>query len=47
MEKDLLERIIFVLKCNNKSQAIRMLEQYSFDKVEEFKLKIIEKIKNE
>lgn len=38
-EEELLERIIFVLSCNNKSQAIRMLEQYSFDKIEDFKLK--------
>ena len=30
-EEEVLEQIIFVLSCNNKSQAVRMLEQYSFN----------------
>jgi hypothetical protein len=38
-EEDLLEKIKFVLLCKNEAQAIRLLEQYGFDKIEEFKLK--------
>jgi hypothetical protein len=38
-EEEVLENIKLMLLCNNESLAIRILEQYSFDKIEEFKTK--------
>ena len=38
VEQDVLNKIKFVLDNNNEAQAIRILEDYGFDKLEEGKL---------